>query len=148
MRGLHASVNQLSIVDLALAEKFAAVNRDLEALTTSCSPSAWMSDGEVQRRQGLDPFGHLVMKHRKLVEERSRLILQIRLKLSGGHVTGALVMAMSALCTVNGDKSRFISQPDHDSNPRRARGDSGGGLGEGESLRLPRYPSFSSFVIC
>ncbi|KAI0003370.1 hypothetical protein BJV74DRAFT_881806 [Russula compacta] len=78
MRGLHASVNQPSIVDVALAEKFAAVNRDLEALTTSCSSSAWMSDGEIKRLQGLDPFGHIVMKHRKLAEERSRLILYIQ----------------------------------------------------------------------
>src|SRR5947208_446238 len=38
MRGFRTSVDQLLMVDSRLAEKFAAVNRDLEALTTSGSP--------------------------------------------------------------------------------------------------------------
>ncbi|KAH9969334.1 CHAT domain-containing protein, partial [Russula compacta] len=54
LRGLRTSIALLRAVNLPMAEKFAAVNRDLEALTISDSPQ------------------------RKLVEERDRLISQIR----------------------------------------------------------------------
>ena len=78
MRGLRASINQLHAVNLPLVEKFTAVNRDLEALTTSSSPVVWMEDGQVDGCEGMDPVGRLVVKQRKLVEERDRLISQIR----------------------------------------------------------------------
>ncbi|KAH9973154.1 CHAT domain-containing protein [Russula compacta] len=78
MRGLRASIDQLHAVNLSLAEKFTAVNRDLEAVTISGSPGVWMEDGPAGGREGMDPVGHLVMKQRKLVEERDRLISQIR----------------------------------------------------------------------
>ena len=80
MRGLRTSIDQLRAVNLPLAEKFAAVNRDLEALTTSDSPAIWMEDGQVNSLEGMDPLGRLVVKQRELVKERDRLISQIRAK--------------------------------------------------------------------
>ncbi|KAH9973624.1 hypothetical protein BJV74DRAFT_195586 [Russula compacta] len=78
MRGLRASIDQLRAVNLPLAEKFAAVNRDLEAVTISGSPVIWMEDGPAGGHEAMDPVGRLVVKQRKLVEERDRLISQIR----------------------------------------------------------------------
>ena len=78
MRGLRTSIDQLSAVNLPLAEKFAAVNRDLEALTVSGSAVIRMEDGPAGGHEGMDPVGRLVVKQRKLVEERDRLISQIR----------------------------------------------------------------------
>ena len=78
MRGLRTSIDQLRAVNLPLAEKFAGVNRDLEAVTISGSPIVWKEDGQVGGREGMDPIGRLVVKQRKLVEERDRLISQIR----------------------------------------------------------------------
>ncbi|KAH9955877.1 CHAT domain-containing protein [Russula compacta] len=78
MRGLRASIDQFRAVNFSLAEKFAAVNRDLEAVTISGSQLVWMEDGPAGGREGMDPVGRLVMKQRKLVEERDRLISQIR----------------------------------------------------------------------
>ena len=78
MRGLHTSIDQLRAVNLPLAEMFAGVNRDLEALTVSGSRDVWMEDGQGGGHEGMDPFGRLVVKQRKLVEERDRLISQIR----------------------------------------------------------------------
>ena len=78
MRGFRTSIHQLRAVNLPLAEKFAAVNRDLEALTVSGSAVIRMEDGPVGGHEGMDPVGHLVVKQRKLVEERDRLISQIR----------------------------------------------------------------------
>ncbi|KAH9969331.1 CHAT domain-containing protein [Russula compacta] len=78
MRGLRTSIDQLHAVNLPLAKKFAAVNRDLEALTISASPAISMEDGQIDGREGMDPFDRLVVKQRKLVEERDRLISQIR----------------------------------------------------------------------
>ncbi|KAH9969347.1 hypothetical protein BJV74DRAFT_954197 [Russula compacta] len=78
MRGLRASIDQLSAVYLPLAEKFAAVNQDLEAVTISVSPMVWVEDGPAGDREGMDPVSGLVMKQQKLVEERDRLISQIR----------------------------------------------------------------------
>ncbi|KAI0283878.1 CHAT domain-containing protein, partial [Russula brevipes] len=78
MRGFRTSIEQLRAVDLSLAEKFAAVNRDLEALTTSGSSSVWMDGGEFDDNKEMDPFGRLVVKQRKLLDERKSLIVQIQ----------------------------------------------------------------------
>ncbi|KAH9986991.1 hypothetical protein BJV74DRAFT_988311 [Russula compacta] len=75
MRGLRASIDQLRAVNLSLAEKFAAVNRDLEAVTISGSE---LEDGQAGGCEAMDWVGRLVMKQRKLVEERDKLISQIR----------------------------------------------------------------------
>ena len=47
MREFRTSIDQVLMVDSCLAEKFAAVHRDLEALTTSGSPDILTGDGEV-----------------------------------------------------------------------------------------------------
>ncbi|KAH9980706.1 CHAT domain-containing protein [Russula compacta] len=80
MRGLRTSIDQLRAVDLPLAHKFAAVNRDLEALTMSGSSRPSMNNLQVaiDRGDGMDPFGRLVVKQQKLVEERAQLISQIQ----------------------------------------------------------------------
>ncbi|KAH8980396.1 CHAT domain-containing protein [Lactarius hatsudake] len=80
LRGLRTSMDQLSEEDTPLAKRFAEVNQELEALTTSITPSAVLEteDGAAQSRDGMDPFGRLVVKQRKLVEERDALISQIR----------------------------------------------------------------------
>jgi len=78
MRGLRTSIDQLCMVNSHLAEKFAAVNRDLEALATSGSLSHSMNDGEVDFSEGMDPFGRTVVKQRKLLDERDSLIIHIR----------------------------------------------------------------------
>jgi hypothetical protein len=77
MRGLRTSIDQLRIVELRLAEKFAAINQDLEELTTLDSPNAWIV-AEVESGEGMGPFGRILMKQRKLLDERNSLILQIR----------------------------------------------------------------------
>ena len=79
MRGLRPSIDQLCAADSALAEKFAAVNRELEMLTTSSSPSGIeITNGGVNGHVGMDPFDHLVVKQRKLLGERDRVISQVR----------------------------------------------------------------------
>ncbi|KAH9005606.1 hypothetical protein EDB86DRAFT_3098631 [Lactarius hatsudake] len=80
MRGLRAPMVQLIEEDPPLAERFAEINKELEALTISVTPSAMLEteDGVAQSGDGMDPFGRLVVKQRKLVEERDALILQIR----------------------------------------------------------------------
>ena len=78
IRGLRTSIDQLRAVNLPLAEKFAAVNYDLEAFTFSDSPAVWIDDGQVGGREAMGPFDGLVVKHRKLVQERDELISRIR----------------------------------------------------------------------
>ncbi|KAH9980705.1 CHAT domain-containing protein [Russula compacta] len=80
MRSLRTSIDQLRVVNLPLADKFAAANRDLEALTMSGSSRIWMNNPQVtvNRGDGMDPFGRLVVKQQKLVEERAQLISQIQ----------------------------------------------------------------------
>ncbi|KAH8992696.1 CHAT domain-containing protein [Lactarius akahatsu] len=78
MRGLRTPMARLIEEDSQLAKRFANINQELEALTTSITPSGRpeMEDGVAQ--DGMDPFGQLVVKQRKLVEERDTLISQIR----------------------------------------------------------------------
>ena len=80
MRGLRASANQIIDDDSPLAKRFTEINRELEALTVSVTPSGRqeMEDGNAQRRDGTDPFGRLLIKRRKLMEERDALVSQIQ----------------------------------------------------------------------
>jgi CHAT domain-containing protein/tetratricopeptide (TPR) repeat protein len=81
MRYLRASVGQLPQADLQLGQEFAAVNRDLEELTKSIPPSLDLltdDDGASEDLRAVGPFGHLLVKQRKLLEERNKLISQIR----------------------------------------------------------------------
>ena len=80
MRGLRTPMTQLIEEDSPLATRFAEINQELEALTVSITPSGRpeMEDGVAQGRDWTDPFGRLVVKRQKLVEERDALISQIR----------------------------------------------------------------------
>jgi tetratricopeptide (TPR) repeat protein len=80
IRGFRASIDRLRAVNSHLAEKFTAVNWDLEDLTMSGSPGVWMDGGpgRVDGGEEIDPFGRIVLKQRKLLDERNSLITQIR----------------------------------------------------------------------
>ncbi|KAH9047467.1 CHAT domain-containing protein [Lactarius deliciosus] len=80
MRGLRTPIAQLAEEDPPLANRFAEVNQELGGLTISVTPSARqeMGDGVAQDRDWTDPFGRLVVKQQKLVEERDALISQIQ----------------------------------------------------------------------
>jgi CHAT domain-containing protein len=74
MRGFRTSADQLAGVDSGLAEKFMAINRDLEKVTMSME----LDSNEANGPGGMDPFGRRVVKQQKLLEERDELISQIR----------------------------------------------------------------------
>ncbi|KAH9041471.1 CHAT domain-containing protein [Lactarius deliciosus] len=80
LRGLRTPMVRLIEEDPPLAKRFTDINQELEALTTSITPSGRpeMEDGVGQGSDRMDPFGRLVVKQRKLVEERGALISQIR----------------------------------------------------------------------
>jgi tetratricopeptide (TPR) repeat protein len=80
MRGLRTPVAQLIEEDSPLAKRFAEINQELEALTMSITPSGRpeMEDGVAQGGDGMDPFGRLVVKRKKLMEERDVLTSQIQ----------------------------------------------------------------------
>ncbi|KAH9005397.1 CHAT domain-containing protein [Lactarius hatsudake] len=72
MRGLRTPMAQFFKEHSPLAKRFAEINRELEAMTVSVTPSGRMEmeDGVPQDRDWTDPFGRLVVKRRKLMEER------------------------------------------------------------------------------
>jgi hypothetical protein len=74
MRGFRTSADQLAGVDSLLAEKFVAINRDLEKVTMPME----IDDSKPDGPEGMDPFGRRVVKQRKLLDERDKLISQIR----------------------------------------------------------------------
>ncbi len=80
MRRLRASVDQLPQADSDLGHKFAVINRDLETLTKSISPSHKVStdDGAADDLRAVDSFGRLLLKQRGLLKERDNLISQIQ----------------------------------------------------------------------
>ena len=80
MRGLHTPVIQVIEEDPPLAKRFAEINQELENLTISVTPSGRpeIEDGAHEGKDGTDPFGRLVLKRKKLVEERDALISQIQ----------------------------------------------------------------------
>ena len=80
MRGFRAPAAQLIDGDSPLSKRCAEINQELEALTVSTSPSGRpeMEVGVAQGSGGTDPFGQLVVKRQKLVEERDALISQIQ----------------------------------------------------------------------
>ena len=79
MRGLRTPMYLIE-EDSPLAKRFAKINQELEALTTSVTPSGRpeKENGLAQGSGGTDPFGQLVVKQRKLVEERNALLSQIQ----------------------------------------------------------------------
>jgi CHAT domain-containing protein len=81
MRHLRIPVDQLLAADPDLGHKFAAVNRDLEALTKSISPSHKLSlddGGEADDLRAVDRFGRLLLKQRNLLKERDNLVSRIQ----------------------------------------------------------------------
>ncbi|KAI0246142.1 CHAT domain-containing protein [Lactifluus subvellereus] len=80
MRGLRASIDQLSGVDTALATKLANINQDLEILMMSIPPGGnGGADGSgTQSEGGTDAFGQFLKKQRKLLDERDTLTSHIQ----------------------------------------------------------------------
>ncbi|KAI9432548.1 hypothetical protein H4582DRAFT_2192548 [Lactarius indigo] len=74
MRGLRTSTDQL--------QRFAAINRDLERVTMSVAQNENMEMGDGEAGPGMDAFGRLLLRQRKLSEERGSLITHIQ-SLSG-----------------------------------------------------------------
>jgi len=78
LRGLRPSINQLP-VNSHLANKFTAINSELETLTTSVPPGTVLNDKDgPEDGEGMDKFGRLVVSHRKLLAKRSELVSQIQ----------------------------------------------------------------------
>ena len=77
MRGLRTSIDQIRLADPRLADKFAVINRQIESLTFAFSP-ATNDDGGDGDTEGMDPFGRLVVKQRRLLDDREKLISQIQ----------------------------------------------------------------------
>ena len=77
MRGLRTSINQIRATDPHLADNFTAVNRELEALTLTITSNS-NDDGRDGGFVRMDPFGHLVVQQRKLLDDRNKLILRIQ----------------------------------------------------------------------
>ena len=82
MRGFRTPMTQLCEDDSPLAERLSEINQELAALTVSDTPSGTpkVEDGVAHRDRGewTDPFGRLLIKQQKLVEERDALISQIQ----------------------------------------------------------------------
>ena len=80
LRGLHTPVQHVADVEPQLADRFTEINRNLEKLTVSVLPKRGREVNEDETNDGeeADPFGRLLMKQRKLLEERDHIISQIR----------------------------------------------------------------------
>ena len=77
MRGFRSPIDQLWVVNAHLAEGFASINRGLEVLTTSASPSVLMNSTEGDDGEEMG-FDRVLTEHQKLLNERNSLIAQIR----------------------------------------------------------------------
>jgi hypothetical protein len=78
MRGFRTSIDQLALTP-HLAEEFTAVNRELEALTTSVSSDIVMRDDNGHDDgEGMDKFGRLVLRHRGLLTKRKELVSHVQ----------------------------------------------------------------------
>ena len=77
MRGLRYSIDQVRWADPALAEKFATINQDLEELALTFAQNSY-GDGGEEGPEGMDPFGHLVVRQQGLLNDRDKLISQIQ----------------------------------------------------------------------
>jgi CHAT domain-containing protein len=76
MRGLRTSIDQIRLANPDVAEKLMMVNRTLETLTLAFLPNN--NVGVFRDSEGLDPFGHLVLRQRKLLDDRKKLISQVQ----------------------------------------------------------------------
>jgi CHAT domain-containing protein len=80
MRGLRTPIAEPIEEDLPLAKRLAEINQELETLTTSIAPSRQLEAESrgTQGSDGMDAFGRLFVRQRKLLEEREALISQIQ----------------------------------------------------------------------
>ena len=80
MRDFRTPVSQFIEEDSPLAKRLSEINQELETLTISVTPSGRpeIQGGGHQGKDGTDSFGRLVVKRKKLVEERDALISQIQ----------------------------------------------------------------------
>ena len=76
MRGLRPSMGQIRLADSNLADKFSAVNQELEILTLNFSLNNSVDGNNVL--DGMDPYGHGVVRKQKLLDDREKLITQIQ----------------------------------------------------------------------
>jgi len=77
MRGLRSSIDQLRASDPDLADKLAAINQDIEVLALTSAQNNY-GDGGEEGVGGMDPFGRLVVRQQGLLDDRDKLISQIR----------------------------------------------------------------------
>jgi len=77
MRGLRSSIDQLRASDPDVADKLIAINQDLEDLTLTLAQNDY-GDGREEDLEGVDPFGRLVVRQQGLLDDRDKLISQIR----------------------------------------------------------------------
>ena len=77
VRGFRTSIDQIKSADTNLAHEFAALNRDLEALTLAFS-SLNNANGRDSNPEGMDSFSDLVAQQRKLLDDRNKLISKIQ----------------------------------------------------------------------
>ena len=78
MRGFRTSIDLLWAVNSHLAEEFASVNQELEALTTSSSSNVLMDSVDFVVDEENGSFDRVLAEQRKLLDERNALIVQIR----------------------------------------------------------------------
>jgi len=77
MRGLRTSTDQLRLADSRLADKFAAINSQIESLTFAFLPTANVDGGDSDT-EGMDPYGRHMVQQRQLLDDREKLISQIQ----------------------------------------------------------------------
>jgi hypothetical protein len=68
MRGLRTSIDHLRVTDASLAQNFAAVTLELEAIATSISPGLQMNSLGFSDGNETNPFGHVVAKQQQLLD--------------------------------------------------------------------------------
>ena len=73
----RTTLDRIRFIDPHLADNFTAVSRELETLTLALSPKSNV-DSRSSDIDGMDPFGGLVMRQRKLSDDREKLISQIQ----------------------------------------------------------------------
>jgi hypothetical protein len=80
MHGLRPSTDQLRTTDPDLAEKFTAINKEIEILTTSASLDRNMGtdDGGFDGDGWMAQLSDLIVKQQELLKERDALISEIR----------------------------------------------------------------------
>ncbi|KAF8495540.1 hypothetical protein F5888DRAFT_563958 [Russula emetica] len=80
MHGLRTSTDQLQTADPDLAEKFTAINKKLEKLTTSTwsDEGLGVADGGFECDKQMVPYPDLMVRQQELLKDRDTLISQIR----------------------------------------------------------------------